>query len=159
LTDRITVTIREIGPELAQAKPGINPPIKPPIKPPFNPPFNNAKAPVFMGPVNVNPGLIGFTHNGTITNNDSRERNHLCKVFTVNMQANKTYIIQNNSAAFDAYLMLQDANGNTIMENDDFAGLNSQISYRALNAGVYRVVVTSLGGQGTGPFQLRIRQQ
>ena len=75
------------------------------------------------------------------------------------MQANKTYTIQNNSTAFDAYLMLQDANGGTIMENDDFLGLNSQIIYRPVQAGVFRVVVTSLGGQSTGPFQLRIRQQ
>lgn len=67
------------------------------------------------------------------------------------------------SSDFDAYLLLQDENGNTLIEDDDSAGsLDSLISdFEIPESGVYRLVATSFGAirgftPGTGDYTLSL---
>ncbi|TVR20007.1 MAG: hypothetical protein EA396_11410 [Anaerolineaceae bacterium] len=67
------------------------------------------------------------------------------------------------STDFDAYLLLQDENGNTLTEDDDSAGsLDSLISdFEIRQSGVYRLVATSFGAvrgftPGTGDYTLSL---
>lgn len=97
-----------------------------------------------------------------LTNQDPLDRvrqgSH-CKIFTVKMDAGRAYTIDLQSVQFDSYLRLEDANGNNLAQDDDSGGnLNSRITFSAPQAGVYRVVATTLGGGSTGNFSLSVRQ-
>jgi Ca2+-binding EF-hand superfamily protein len=82
----------------------------------------------------------------------------LSKVFTVKLQAGKTYQFDHVSKAFDAYLYLEDSDGTILAEDDDGGGgTNSRIFHRAARAGTYRVIATSVGGTRPGPFSLSVR--
>jgi hypothetical protein len=84
-------------------------------------------------------------------------RPNLCKVFSVKMKANQRYVIDMESAAFDAYLHLLDENLLNLAQDDDSGGnLNARIVYRAPSDGTYHILATSLGG-GEGDFTLRVR--
>ena len=60
------------------------------------------------------------------------------------------------SAAFDAFLVLKDSQGNVIATDDDGGtGLNSRIE-RVLAAGTYEIVASSFGPDQTGAYQLTV---
>src|SRR5262249_40149740 len=78
------------------------------------------------------------------------------KTYPIKLEAGKTYSIQLNSDAFDAFLRLLDPAGKVVAEDDDGGGgLNARIDYRAPAAGTYRIAVTSFDG-GLGPFRLLV---
>ncbi len=64
------------------------------------------------------------------------------------------------SRNFDAYLYLQGPDGKVLAEDDDGGeGLNSRIIHRAAKTGEYRIVATSLNGQGTGQFTFTVQEK
>ncbi len=60
------------------------------------------------------------------------------------------------NADFDTYLELENANGEQIAYNDDFDGLNSQISTSLPGAGQYTIIARSFGDFSNGPYTLSL---
>jgi serine protease Do len=75
------------------------------------------------------------------------------------MSAGRTYVIDLESAQFDAYLRLEDPKGKVLAENDDISpdNQNSRIVFTAPADGTYRLVATSFQQRGTGSYTLTIR--
>ena len=80
------------------------------------------------------------------------------KIFTIKLEAGKTYQVDYLSQAYYAYLYLEDAEGNLLdKHNSGGRGLNSRIVHSAAKAGTYRVIATSQDGHRTGDFSLSVR--
>jgi predicted Zn finger-like uncharacterized protein len=80
------------------------------------------------------------------------------KQYRREMQAGKTYVIDLQSNAFDAFLRLEGPNGEILAQNDDFQGLNSRIVFQPQRTDNYVIVATSLDGR-IGPYRIIIREQ
>jgi len=94
-----------------------------------------------------------------LTNTDAKYNgSKLHKLYTFAMEKGKAYRIDHSSKDFDAYLYLEDPDGNVVDQNDDNGeSLDSRIIYAADKTGVYRIIATSLGGNRTGKFTLSVR--
>ncbi len=81
-------------------------------------------------------------------------------VYRVKLAAGTTYTIDMvapNQPALDPYLVLTDAAGKRLAEDDDSGGgLNARIVFRPEQAGTFRIVATSFNN-GTGDFTLTVR--
>jgi serine/threonine protein kinase/Flp pilus assembly protein TadD len=75
------------------------------------------------------------------------------------LTADKIYVINLESTAFDTLLQIKDARGKLLAENDDISpsNLNSRILFPPPRDGFYRFVATSFEKRGVGPFTLRVR--
>jgi thiol-disulfide isomerase/thioredoxin len=98
---------------------------------------------------------------GELDSDDPTVRNHYYKIFTVKLEAGKTYRIDYKEAGgddqFDAYLFLEDANGKMLAADDDSGGgLNSRIVHKAAAAGTYRIICTTLPPNQTGKISLEV---
>jgi tetratricopeptide (TPR) repeat protein len=86
----------------------------------------------------------------------------LALVYQVKLAADKRYVIDMVSPdqkALDPYLILSDATGKQLAEDDDSGGgLNARIVFRAERSGTYHIQATSFN-QGTGAFTLTVREQ
>jgi serine/threonine protein kinase/tetratricopeptide (TPR) repeat protein len=73
--------------------------------------------------------------------------------------ANRTYVIDLHSTAFDAYLKLMDGNGKLLAEHDDIAPDNkdARLIFTPKEDGTFRIVATSFEEQGSGAYILTIR--
>jgi S1-C subfamily serine protease len=82
------------------------------------------------------------------------------KVFTLQVEAGATYVIDLNSRDFDAFLRLEDASGKKVFENDDGfeTGTDARIAFRPVKAGTYRIVTTSYHAGKTGAFTLTVHK-
>jgi serine/threonine protein kinase len=82
------------------------------------------------------------------------------RVYRVQLTAGTTYVIDMvtpNQPALDPFLVLTDAAGRPLAQDDDGGGgLNARIVYRALQSGTYRIVATSINF-GTGAYTLTVR--
>ena len=83
-------------------------------------------------------------------------------VYQVKLSAGKTYVIDMVSPdqkALDPYLVLTDAAGKKLAEHQKSGGrLNARITFRADQAGAYRIQATTFNA-GVGPFTLTVREQ
>jgi Ca2+-binding EF-hand superfamily protein len=97
-------------------------------------------------------------YSGAIAAGDERYGGRkLAKIFTVELEAGKTYRFDHISRAFDAFLYLESPDGEILAQDDDGGGgTNSRIVHHALRSGTYRLVATSLGGGGLGAFSLAV---
>lgn len=108
--------------------------------------------------------LVGgvFQTKGQLTNQDPadpEEPDCRYKAFQVLMWANKTYVIEMESAAFEANVRVEDRNGEIIEPQDEnLEGRKFRLQVRPPRNEPYLVVATSLE-PGTGPFSLTIREQ
>ena len=78
-------------------------------------------------------------------------------VYQVKLAAGKTYVIDlvsPDQKALDPYLVLSDATGKKLAEDDDSGGgLNARITFRAAQAGTYRIHATLIPKpKASGPF-------
>jgi hypothetical protein len=79
-----------------------------------------------------------------------------CKIFRVDLSAGTTYVIDLESAAFDAYLSLGDPSLRLLASDDDSGGkLNARLRFECKADGAYHLVATGLG-QPEGAFTLKI---
>jgi tetratricopeptide (TPR) repeat protein len=82
-------------------------------------------------------------------------------VYALKLSAGKTYVIDMVSPdqkALDPYLVLTDADGKRLAEDDDGgSGLNARITYRVGQDGLYRIHATSFE-PGRGEFTLTVRE-
>jgi hypothetical protein len=83
------------------------------------------------------------------------------QTYTLSATAGQTLIIEMQSAGedyLDPYLILQDAAGNVVAENDDASGLDSAIVYTVAADQEFSLVATRAGqadGSSTGHYKLR----
>ena len=105
----------------------------------------------------LQPIDFGQTVNGTLDADDCLRPGGAFQESWELVLANDTTVrIDLESAAFDAYLVLKDSNGDTLATNDDGGdGLNARID-RALTAGTYEIVASSFSAGQTGTYQLTV---
>ncbi|MGM0516084.1 MAG: PPC domain-containing protein [Pseudomonadota bacterium] len=81
-------------------------------------------------------------------------REHLFEV-----EDRSQFVLELQSTAFDAYLVLEDDSGNVVAENDDFADYTTDARIaRELATGTYRAIATSYAPQESGEYTLSIRR-
>jgi hypothetical protein len=96
-------------------------------------------------------------YSGELNDQDGLARDHYYKVFTIKLEAGKTYRIDERSGDIDSYLFLEDPLGNVLAQDDDSGGdLNARISYKVTATGNYRIIATSLKKKETGKFTLEV---
>ncbi len=104
-------------------------------------------------------GKDGLSITANINANDQTALEKLGKVYSVQLKAGQTYTIELASATMDSYLYLFDSNSKLMGEDDDSGGnLDSRITFRAERDGVYHIVASTLVGDETGEFTLRVRE-
>jgi hypothetical protein len=82
-----------------------------------------------------------------------------CKLYRVELKAGKKYVIDLESAAFDAYLTLSDGSLRELASDDDSGGKrNARIRFTCKEDGTYYLVTSGLG-HPEGPFALKIRSE
>jgi serine/threonine-protein kinase len=81
-------------------------------------------------------------------------------VHPVELRAGQVYQIDLESREFDAFLRLEDGQGNKLAENDDRGRdtLDARLFFTPEADGTYRLVATSAQQRGTGAYTLTIRQ-
>jgi hypothetical protein len=88
----------------------------------------------------------GDTVTGTITYTGCQSTsNTFADLYQLNVTADATVDLRLNSSEFDAYLVLLDAKGAVIDEDDDSGGNTNARITRALPAGTYYLVVEPFG--------------
>jgi hypothetical protein len=63
----------------------------------------------------------------------------------------------NMDAEFDTVLELRDASGTQVAFNDDFNGLNSQITYQVATSGTHTILARAFGSFNGGPYTLSVQ--
>jgi len=98
--------------------------------------------------------FIETKHEGALTA-EKRKQAH-----PVEMKAGRTYVLDLESKAFDTLMILEDADGTLLAENDDIsaANLNSRIIFTAQRTATYRVIATAFTLGSTGSYVVRIRE-
>jgi hypothetical protein len=81
---------------------------------------------------------------------DTRDRVRkasVCKLFSIQMSAGKTYQIDMISSAVDSFLRLENSAGKELARDDDGGGFpNARIVYECTGDGAYRIIATTFGG-------------
>ena len=112
-------------------------------------------------PVPKNDNLI-LTTTGKLNDKDTLYKNRpgrFMKAQEVKLSAGVNYAIELKSADFDAYLILEDAQGKKLAEDNDSGGnTNAKIVFRAPRDEAYRIVVLSFNGNETGNYTLTVRK-
>jgi hypothetical protein len=104
-------------------------------------------------------GKDGVSVTNNINQQDASDIGKLGKLFSVTLKKGQTYTIDLESGDLDAYLYLFDGKSRLLAQDDDSGGgLNSRIVYRAEQDGVFHILATSLGGDETGEFTLKVRK-
>jgi len=112
-------------------------------------------------PVPKNDSLI-LTTTGKLNDKDTLYKNRpgrFMKTQEVKFSAGVNYAIELRSAEFDAYLILEDAQGLKLAEDNDSGGsTNAKIVFRAPRDEAYRIVILSFNGNETGNYTLTVRK-
>ncbi|MSQ93953.1 MAG: PDZ domain-containing protein [Gemmataceae bacterium] len=105
-----------------------------------------------------------FVVNATskLTDQDSTDKKlpgRFLKVQEVKMSAGGVYAIELKSNDFDAYLVIQDAKGNKLAEdNDSGGGLNAKLMFTPPADGLYKVIVSTFNANEMGDYTLTVRR-
>jgi len=103
---------------------------------------------------------LGETYTGRLEAGDSTlGDSSYADVFRFRPAAAGRVVIQLRSSDFDAYLLLQDADGRTLASDDDGgSGTDAQLTYEVVAGQTYRIVANSYGEErSTGLYRLTIR--
>ena len=114
-----------------------------------------------VGPYRLTARPIVFGVQRSLSSSDSldtRRTQSFRQIHTVSLEANQHYRIDLSSKAFDAYLRLEDIQGNQLAFNDDaYPGTHdSRIDFQPPRTAEYRVIVTTYGPRETGRYTLTI---
>lgn len=122
----------------------------------------NAPAPIFVEGTDVDFDF-GFDDlepiaRGAIAVGDTVEGNAegANDVYTLTLDAESTLTISLTSAAFDAYVSVEDAEGAELAFDDDGGGNLNSLLEITLAPGEYSIVVSSFFGTPSGPYTLTI---
>jgi serine protease Do len=109
-----------------------------------------------------NPNLV-FRTAASLTRQDplsAVRAGSFMKSYEVKLSAGTTYAIEMDSTQLDAHLIVEDAAGKVVAEDDDSGGfLNARIVFTPAADGTYRVVATSFTAGETGNFTLTVNKQ
>ena len=99
--------------------------------------------------------MVGRLEPGDSTVGDSS----YADVFLLRPQTSGEAVIDLRSVDFDAYLILQDAAGHTLMTDDDSgSGSDARITYPVIAGQTYRILANSYGdARDTGTYRLSVR--
>jgi serine protease Do len=87
-------------------------------------------------------------------------KGRVMKIYDVKLTKGVTYIIELDSGEIDPYLILEDAKGKKLAEDDDGGGFpNARIVFVAPADGDYRVIATTFNPNETGSYTLSVRKQ
>jgi hypothetical protein len=103
---------------------------------------------------------LGETYTGRLEAGDSTlGDSSYADVFLFRPTTSGQVVMQLRSSDFDAYLLLQDADGRTLASDDDGgSGTDSQLTYEVVAGRTYRIVANSYGGErSTGLYRLTLR--
>ncbi len=115
------------------------------------------KTPLAKGPDMLLRNVSNLSNKDTT---DKKLPGRFLKVQEVMMTAGATYLIELESAQFDAYLIIEDTNGKKLAEDNDSGGeRNAKLVFRAPSEGTYRVVITTFNANETGKYPLTVRKQ
>jgi len=104
-------------------------------------------------------GKDGLSITANIANTDVSDLGKLGKLYSVTLKAGQTYTIDLESQSMDSYLYLFDGKSKLLAQDDDSGGdLHSRITYRATQDGVFHIIATTLDGDETGEFTLKVRK-
>jgi len=110
--------------------------------------------------IKSDPNLKEFEVKGVLTPGDPIDKVRpgcFHVVHTFPMIKGKSYTILLNSA-WDNYLRLENPQGVMLAQDDDGQGYpNARIAFNAPADGWYRIIVTSFGQGGNGPYSLRVK--
>jgi hypothetical protein len=79
------------------------------------------------------------------------------KVYNVNLDAGRTYVINMHSVHFDTFLKLKRGNLIVAQNDDGGPGLDSRIVFTPMVSGTFQIVATSYAAGATGHFSLNVR--
>ena len=106
------------------------------------------------------PIAIGSTVVGSLAAGDTqmaRDHSYLDS-YTFSGKAGQRIIITLTSQAFDPYLILLDANGDSLSQNDDGgSSADARIDYTLPADGKYAIYVNSFGSNGSGTYSLSLQ--
>jgi len=104
-------------------------------------------------------GKDGFTITANIAQGDTTTLGKLGRIYSVELKAGESYTIDLESPTMDSYLYLFDGKNKLLAQDDDSGGdVNSRITYRATADGVFHILASSLDGDETGEFTLKVRK-
>jgi hypothetical protein len=104
---------------------------------------------------------LGETYTGRLEPGDSAMGDSsYADVYLFRPAVSGPVVVQLRSSDFDAYLLLQDAEGATLASDDDGgSGTDSQLTYEVIAGRTYRIVANSYGEERrTGLYRLTLRQ-
>jgi len=82
------------------------------------------------------------------------------RAFDVALTAGRRYIIDMDSADFDAYVKLRNSDGTVVAFEDECGALrNARIVFEPSVSGTYRVIATSFAERATGAFRLTVCEE
>jgi CHAT domain-containing protein/tetratricopeptide (TPR) repeat protein len=106
----------------------------------------------------ANGEIEPVTLNGRLdANSETLNDGSYYNAYTFAGQAGQAIAIEMTSSDFDTYLILLDANGTTIAENDDSEVTNSRISITLPDTGTYTILANSYGAAEIGNYSLSLR--
>jgi hypothetical protein len=83
------------------------------------------------------------------------------RVHPFKMAAGRTYVVVLESAAFDAFLTLEDPAGKKLADNDDIdpgVNTNARLVFEAPKTAAYRLVATAFEQRGNGAYTLTMHE-
>jgi hypothetical protein len=94
---------------------------------------------------------------GSLDQNDANISGRYYKAFTLTLDQGKRYQIEQRSSDFDSYLILEDADGKRLADNDDHGkSVNARLEFAPPKSAVYRIIATSMPTRQTGSFVIEI---
>lgn len=115
-------------------------------------------------PPTTGSGPLGVdeARQGELTAQEARSDGRVWDDYRLRLDANQSVEIRLNSEEFDAFLEVGLGDGDdfrALASNDDGGGgLNSLVRYQAIEASTFTVRARALGGRGTGPYRLEVRE-
>jgi hypothetical protein len=99
---------------------------------------------------------------GELTKKDTEKDGFFQKVHKIELTSGKKYkidLVASKEKFFDAYLLLRDAKGNVLAQNDDGGGdKNARLSFTPKKTEMYEIVVTSFAEGETGKYTLTVTE-
>ncbi len=105
------------------------------------------------------PGDILLQTSGSLEPGDSMlQDGSFYDIHPFEGEAGQTVTVQLESSDFDTYLLLTDADGNSLIENDDISGsnYNSALTYTLPSSGTYNAIANAYDASGQGRYQITV---
>jgi hypothetical protein len=110
----------------------------------------------FSVEVESDEGGTGFGGGGSITEDSPSISNKYYVEHTLQVEAGRTYAVYLTSDSVDTYLIVNDPDGNQVLEIDDFVGTGAGFQQSFDRGGEYTLLCTTFSEGATGAYALTI---